>query len=268
MWARQKQQQQQQRRVQHGCIFFRGQNAYRHGTHMCTTACMHVAVAALCNILDLLYGTHQALRLRIDSIMQLASQSQAGLERLSHPRMLSVHEIIKECGIDLPKLCIQSQELFMVRRNNVFVAGEGSSCGGSASCFIGMRELPSRLREKKFPCAALATGNGHTVCLVHYAGDKFAIFDSMPGLLAVNLNEGELLKRLAAGIGLVFSPEEDDKDCGRRQAKKKPRKGSSRSRRGDEDNGDGDDDDAHQCDVTIFWKSSGTAAAAAAPCKK
>lgn len=101
-----------------GNIYFSGQRAYPHGTHMCTTACMHVAVAALCKLLDVGNASVHVLKSKIDSIMQLASRSHAGFESSGHPRMLSVHEILRECGIDLAGLGIRSHELFLVERHS------------------------------------------------------------------------------------------------------------------------------------------------------
>lgn len=240
-------------------IFFSGQNAYSHGTNMCTTACMHVAVGALCKLVDVSGRINEStLKSRLDSIMKLASRAQSCLEMQGLPRMLSAHELILECGIDLPKMGIKSQEVFVVDKQ--FSQSEGEA----GCCFIDAEKLPSRLREK-LPCAAVATGNGHTVCLIHYAENKFAVFDSLPGLLAVDLDERSLMRRLGTALDIMHlgsSNHASSSSAGvYRKGRKisfldevysRPDQGSALKRNKklqfDETS------NSHQCDVTIFWK--------------
>lgn len=231
---------------------------------------MHVAVAALCRMLDIAANppTH-LLRSRIDSIMQLASASQASFEarRTNHPRMLSIHEIMLECSIDLPRLGILSQELILVSSRQLLPLAAASQ---GECCLIRARDLPLRLSGKGVPCAATATANGHTVCLIHYASGKFAMFDSAPGLLALNMDADGLLKRLDAALGCLDradGPEEpkqqqqgsvlyrrgkkvfvDEREAELATGRKKQRvlPGSG----GGSDSYDAD----QQCDITLFWK--------------
>lgn len=235
-------------------IFFRGQHSYPHGTHMCTTACMNMAVAVLCKLVEVGRG-HDEVQKSLEGIMQLASQAQAGFE-VQHssglPRMLSVHEIIHECRLDLPRLGITRQELFVVERH--------SSHTKDQECFVDVRELPARLRTKGSTCcAATATGNGHTVCVICYdEHTKFALFDSLPGLLATNLDEASLLQRMGAALGFQLQQPcatttiADQLRKGKRIAaeedaslQKKRKKVSFASEGGNQ---------RHLCDVTIFWK--------------
>lgn len=263
-------------RAQATTLFFRGQNAYPHGTHMCTTTCMHVAVAALCKRLDLAANPPaHILKSRIDSIMQVASRSQAAFEASCRdlPRMLSIHEIMLECSINLPKLGLQSQELVVVSGSR-FLASSSSEC-----CLIGAGDLPLRLSEKGAPCAATATGNGHTVCLIHYGQGKFAMFDSAPGLLAWNLDAKALLKRLDAALGTSLSTQPPDaaaslhgstcsssmqclyrkgrkmladrgEEAGRKKQKILPDGSNRSSSFGDA----AEQQQQQQCDITLFWK--------------
>lgn len=200
-------------------IFFRGQNAYPHGSHMCTTASMHVAVASLCKRLDLLHSsdTSQVLRNRVDSIMHAASQSHAEMERKHDDggggaRMLSVHDIIRERKLNLSKLGILYEEIVVVSSTTSLPAQHHRKAAQQKmeeDCFIQARQLPARL-VARLPCAATVTGNGHTVCIIHYAQGRFALFDSLPGLLAFEMDGTLLLKRIGASLGLQFWLEEEE----------------------------------------------------------
>lgn len=110
------------------------------------------------------------------------------------------------------------------------------------------------------PCVAMATGNGHTVCLIYYAEERFAVFDSLPGLLAMGLDEQAMLSRLDVALGLhLFSGDEEQQGPLYRKGRKMladggeqpPRKKNKRVHffLGNEDE--------HQCDVTIFWRTDG-----------
>lgn len=235
-------------------IFFSSQNAYSHGTNMCTTACMHVAVGSLCNLVDISGRIHASmLKSRLESIMKLASRAQSHMETQGLPRMLSAHELILECGIDLSKMGIKSQEVFVVNK-------QFSQQGDTSCCFIDAEKLPSCLREK-LPCAAVVTGNGHTVCLLHYAENKFAVFDSLPGLLALDLDERSLMQMLGTALAIHLDNDLSSPAGVYRKGKKvslldelynRPDQGSALKRnkklKFDETS------NSHQCDVTIFWK--------------
>lgn len=214
-------------------IQFRGQGTYSHGTCMCTSACLQFAMAVLCRKVNLLCKTEEEtakLRSCIDSIMALASQSHAKLEKSTYSaRMVSVHEIIQESNIDLRKLTIELEELFMVFP----AAAAATSCLSStlcelapskkghpmkyraSSCFLkDLSQLPACMEsaeeETKNPSStvAIATSNGHTVCLVHCCSDQreendfFAFFDPLPGLLCIGISESKMLDMLCETLRL------------------------------------------------------------------
>lgn len=260
-------------------IFFKGQNAYAHGSHMCTTACMHVAVASLCKRLDLLHSSgSQVLRSRVDSIMHAASQSHAEMERKhggGGARMLSVHDIIQERKLNLSKLGILSEEMVVVSSTTSLPAqhhGKAALEKVEEDCFIQARQLPARL-VAKLPCAATVTGNGHTVCIIHYAQGRFALFDSLPGFLAVNMDDALLLERIGASLGLHFLGDEEQQksssslvECMYRKGRKVFCAGAAaaaddeieripkRPRNDTTMTGSRHDEQQHQCDVTMFWR--------------
>jgi hypothetical protein len=224
-------------------IFFSGQNAYPHGTHMCTTACMHVAMATLCRLLDF-GGCARSLKTNVEGIMQLASMSHAGFEQQGGcPRMLSVHEILSECGINLPGMGISSKEYYVVDHPSAHTRRQ--------ECFVEFGDLPSKLREH-LPCAAMATGNGHTVCMIYYEQDKFAFFDSLPGLLATNLDEAALMKRAEVALNLKFLEEEESEERVEYRRGKKIIVAEPVFKKKKRVHFLGDN--AHQCDVTVLWK--------------
>ena len=204
-------------------VYFKGQGTYSHGSCMCTTACLQFAMAVLCKRINLLLtdeDSENILRGRLDHVvMALASRSHAQLEQKMSSRMVSVHEIINECGIDLQKLTIELEELFIVSSSS-----SSSSQSAAASCEMVPSPAGHPMKYRATSCflqdlqhltqsmetqpdsllsAAIATSNGHTVCLV-YCGEEngFAFFDPLPGTLCMGLSSDGIVYRLCEALHL------------------------------------------------------------------
>lgn len=180
-------------------VYFRSQSLHANGAHMCTTACLHVAVAILSKFLDLSADSDDILQGKLNRIMHLASVAQGKMETGSNvPRMLSLHEILSECRISLHRLSLRLEEVFLVDEDSK------TSCSASGDCFAEDRHLPNRLAAK-CPSVGLATGSGHTVCVIcYFQGDskRYAFVDTLPGLLERNLQGEDLLHRMGAALRL------------------------------------------------------------------
>ena len=221
-------------------IHFNSQRNYSHGTCMCTTACLQMAVAVLCSRINLSIDDGKTLQKKLNHIMDLASKSHARLEQQLNPnkctqpppaRMVSVFEIIQERRINLSKLNIHMEEFFVVSSSSPgLVEEEGTSITTNTtilptnrdedsptmkykppSCFIQPHQIPMCLvtnNKDNNVSAATATSNSHTVCLLyyHYSHDVnngcYAFFDPLPGTLSLRLTSQELLQKLWSALHL------------------------------------------------------------------
>ena len=200
------------------------QGSYRHGACMCTTACLQVAMAVLCNKVCLATtNSEDELRHKINHIMDLASQSHARMESStgaaaaasSSSRMVSVFEIIQERRINLNRLSIQLEELFLTTASSSSPCEMVPSSSGkkgtipvmkyrATSCFIQPHHIPLCLQTsnpEEASAAATATSNDHTVCLIFHRG-SYAFFDPLPGTLALDLTDQQLVDCLCKALRL------------------------------------------------------------------
>jgi hypothetical protein len=224
---------------------------------MCTTACMHIAMGILCGKLHLKDEiSNSSMRDCLNLIMQISSNAHAGLEeelgnssitaqkRMRRiPRMVSVNEIVRECGLDTKRLGIRMEELFVVAGSQ-----EGSQETSTiimekqmddkppqhgseeevvmkyraSSCFISPNQIARCLvTSARDRCsAALVTGNGHTVCLVYYweAGTegRYAFFDPFTGTMITGLDVDsgglELVEMIGTALNIDFTKRTTIKD--------------------------------------------------------
>lgn len=209
-------------------ISFRSQTVLPNGTHMCTTACLHMAVAILSKMLDLDEEQEEgSLQEKLNRVMQIASVSQGHMESGSQfPRMLSVHEIIHECGVSLPKLGLGAEEVFVSEGGGV---EEGS-------CIVRASQLPERMRH---PSVGLATGSGHTVCAICYGqrSRRYAFLDTLPGTLSMDLDGEQLVHKICQALRIL--PRKAAVVEGEERSRKRGRAVAAAAE--------------HPCDVTIFF---------------
>jgi hypothetical protein len=163
------------------------------------------------------------IRQGIDGIMLLASRSHARLEKGTYSaRMVSVHEIVQECNINLKKLTIELEELFIVHPSSSSCELSASPPGHpmkyrASSCFLQhIGQLPLCMETcaeddgdgDGDAVAAIATSNSHTVCIVcsnnssRSSGCEFAFFDPLPGVLCMGLSQSEVLEKLCESLRL------------------------------------------------------------------
>lgn len=193
------------------------QTSFRHGAHMCTTACLHVAMGILCKRVLLAGDDDASLQKKLNHLMGLASKVHGRLEaeHATAPRMVSVHEIVNECKLDMPRLGVCMEELFVLGGSGadavqLQVAESAHAMKYRASsCFIDAGKVPGCLlpSDTGQNSAALATSNGHTVCLAYYWDDalgkgRYALFDPYPGSVVLGLDASALLSLLQAALGM------------------------------------------------------------------
>ena len=252
------------------CISFNSQAGYSNGRLMCTTACMHIGMAVICGKLrpggqD---GDH-VLNQKLNHIMGLSNNTHSRLERnnQSNMRMVSVNDIIRECNLDLPKFGIHLEELFIAHRSQSGGANDrcklvpppspppplnGNKRNVSpmkvhpSTCFIAGYQLPKCMAAaKEGHCSvALATSNGHTVCLIHYWDShkkkgRFALADPFPGVMYLGMNGDEMVHRLSQALALHLTDEEDFDSSS--SSTNKRRKGYFRS-------------EEQHCDISLMYR--------------
>lgn len=195
--------------------------------------------------------------------------------------MLSVNDIIRECKLDLPRFGIQLEEVFIAhgsqseeRRCRLLppppppLSASNEATGGAAkkrrvtpmkvvpsSCFIAAHQLPECMAtSKEGHCSvAMATSNGHTVCMVYYwdeEGDKkvgrYALIDPFPGVAHLGLDGIGMVEKLSHALSLFLTDEgqdeqQDDRVRNPIMAKRRRKMGYFRSE--------------HQhCDVTLMYQ--------------
>lgn len=147
------------------------------GRVMCTTACLHLAVAFLSshitnNMLD------QQLRRRVVQIMQFSSRCHGSRG------ILSVHEALQK--VDMSRLGLETKEIICLMNGTDFKE-EG---------FIhGLEHLAACLSDEN--AAAVVTSNSHSVCVMHTKADKnFMFFDPLPSHLITNIEMSETMENL------------------------------------------------------------------------
>lgn len=204
------------------------------GRTMCTTACLHFAVAIISKRMNIALDTsseNEACRLKreIENIMRLSSccHGQRG--------MISVYEALK--NVDLKQLGIKAEEYMffeMKDRNNNYAQNQDA---GDGCCFFSMQQFPQILLNKSSSgsnesACAIVTCNNHSVlaacysCCNHGAKKpncssssrtqkmhmndgnscRFAFFDPMPSKLVTNISrhhaEVALRKLIAEALNM------------------------------------------------------------------
>jgi hypothetical protein len=195
--------------------------------------------------LDWCMGVANTVHGRVESV----------LNRLESPRvnihhMLSVNELISKLGINLSAIGVGIEELIVCANSSntkLLPRPQTTKCPSKKEspvkkpnithprkklkyaadcCFITLEQLPKcMLVDGVVACdnasVALATTNGHTVCMAHYCGcsssssrvngttsshktepGAYAFFDPSPGELTVDLSEEEMLEMLRRALNI------------------------------------------------------------------
>jgi hypothetical protein len=267
-------------------LLFQKQFSFPNGGHMCTTACMQVAMAILCKQINvcsenalpsehaaLVHGLNGCMRVgsvvhgRVESILNARVPGGCFAQGGARDRMVSVNELLSILRIDLGTLGVCTEELLVCaqgRGTTLKLRVHSGSLDGSChllyeptSCFICLDQLPGCMLvapsacEGGGVCVALVTANGHTVCVACYGfGDRYAFCDPAPGEFCIGLSGTEMVEGLRHALRI---PEEVVFSSNKRVGSNRRRGGGSSKNNIQNLLADEDCLIEFHCDVTLFY---------------
>jgi hypothetical protein len=264
-------------------LLFQTQFSFPNGQQMCTTACMQIAMGMLCGQIKPEEDScnWHTLRQKINDCMSVGSTVHGRVESILNKRldaravvgggrhhMVSVNELINTLRIDLGSLGVCTEELIICSRGRCTTtsprknAQPGHPKYETSSCFLCLDKLAECMivKQEKKPttrhvCVALATANGHTVCMSCYGEgvDSFSFCDPAPGELCIGLSASVMEDMLRKTLHIP--------DCAATSSTQEPQFTSSKKGRmrvkhlGDASDyqGGGDQSNEFHCDVTLFY---------------
>ena len=157
------------------------------GRVMCTTACLHMAVAFVTGHI-IITGKQEKIRQRVMEIMHISSRSHA------NKGVLSVFEALKKVDTKRLGLCVQE---FICLHHSATVTkknDDGIIIQGKQAIVDKAKSLAMHNNTK---VAGIITHDNHSICIMYCPStDRYALFDSMPSKLVSNIQEASLVSDL------------------------------------------------------------------------
>lgn len=187
------------------------------GTYMCTTACLHFAVACICGRIQT-SDCQDAITRRneIEHIMTLASKSHAGRG------MISAFEAVRRMDAERLGLSVQEISCFFhpTGRRRTWERDIQSTPIQDLPAVLGSA-VDELLKNKDKKClaatvCAMVTCNSHTVCVTASCAEEgrekqLAFFDPMPSKLVTHMQQSDLVNLLKESFNL-FSTRQEQMD--------------------------------------------------------